>query len=206
MAERASDTVHLYLTEMGRVKLLTGSQERSIGRRISESRTRYRRRLLATDLALQAAADTLERICSGQVRIERTLDSPAGSISVRRRLMSMMRANLPTIQHLIASNQADFRTSVDRRRGWSARFAACRRIIARRRKAMTLIEETPLKRPILEDVRKQLKQIAKRMESLRTELDRADTGGASNPGRVQLRRELQYLVNMNNVIIFSVKQ
>ncbi|MDY0166480.1 MAG: sigma-70 family RNA polymerase sigma factor [Thermoguttaceae bacterium] len=194
MAEKASDTVHVYLTQMGRVQLLTRAEEREIGRRISQSRNRYRSRLLSTDSALQAAADALGKVCDGPARIERTLEAPTGSVRARQRLVAMIRANLPTIRHLIASNEDDFRKALDRRRSWSARFGACRRIIARRRKATALIEETPLRRSILEHVREQLKQIARRMQSLIEELDHTRGDDGSSPNPAQLRRELAYLM------------
>lgn len=193
MAEQASDTVHVYLTQMGRVRLLTRAEEQEIGRRISQSRNRYRSRLLSTDSALQAAADALGKVCEGQARIERTLEAPTGSVRARQRLVAMIRANLPTIRHLIASNEGDFRKALDRRRSWPARFGACRRMVARRRKATALIEETPLRRPILEQVRDQLKQIARRMQSLMEESNHAP-GDGSSPNPAQLRRELAYLM------------
>ncbi len=195
MAEKVSDTVHVYLTQMGLVKLLTAVEERAIARRISESRDRYRRRLLATDLALQTAADTLEQICNNECRIERMLEAPTGTIRARQRLVAMMRINLPTIRSLIASNEADFRASLDKRRAWSTRFAACRRMVARRRKAMALLEETPLRRAVLEQVREKLKQVARRMESLSAEFDRDGHDDGSAPDRRQLRRDLTHLMH-----------
>ncbi len=194
MGETVSDTVHVYLTQMGRIKLLTAAEERAIGRRISESRGRYRQRLFATDLALQTAADTLEQICNGACRIERMLEAPAGSIRARQRLVAMMRTNLPTIRNLIAANEADFRKSLDKRRAWSSRFAACRRIVARRRKTTALLEETPLRRAVLDQVREQLKQVARRMESLSATFDRNGHDGSSAPDRRQLRRDLNHLM------------
>ncbi len=194
MEERGADTVHVYLTQMARVKLLTAAEEQAIGRRIFDSRYRFRRRLLANDLSLQTSADTLEQICDGRIRIERVLEAPTSSVGARRRLVGMMRANLPTIRHLIAANQTDFQKSLDRRRAWAARFAACRRIIARRRKAVALLEETPLRRALLEQVRQQLRQAAQRMESLTSEIDRPRGTQDSGPSRAQLRRELAYLM------------
>ncbi len=194
MAEKVSDTVHVYLTQMGRVKLLTSAEEQSIGRRISESRNRYRRKLLTTDFAIQTASDTLQSICDGRTRIERMLEAPTATIRARQRLVAKMRANLPTIRHLMASNEADFRTASDRRRTWSTRFAAWRRIVARRRKATALIEETPLRRAVLEQVRAQLKQIAQRMESLDAQFHHARDDEGSGPGRGPVRRELAYMV------------
>ncbi len=206
MAEKVSDTVHVYLTQMGRVKLLTPAEERAIGRRISESRYRYRRKLLATDLALQAAADTLEQICDGHSRIERMLEAPTSSIPSRQRLVAMMRANLPTIRHLVDANRVDFQTAQNKRRAWSTRFAAGRRMVARRRKTVSLIEETPLRRAILEQVWEQLKEVTRRMESLSTEFERAQNGENSAPNRVELRRELAYLTELTRETPVSLRR
>ncbi len=204
--EKVSDTVHVYLTQMGRVKLLTPGEELAIGRRISETRYRYRRKLLGTDLAIQKAADTLDRVCSGQVRIERMLEAPTASIRARQRLVAMMRVNLPTIRHLVAANQADFHTVQDRRRAWSTRFAAGRRIVARRRKAVALLEETPLRRSILDSVREELKEVEHRAEAMRSEFDRARHGESAGPDRAELRRELAYLTELTRETPASLRR
>lgn len=194
MPEQVSDTVHVYLTQMGRVKLLTVGQEQAIGRQISETRDRYRRRLLATDVAIEAAADVMQRVLDGKMRIEQTLETPAGSTRVRQRLMSVMRTNLPTIRHLVSSNRDDFHATLERRRPWADRFAACRRIVVRRRKAIALLEETPLRRAILESVRTKLKQLASRMESLSADLASHAPCKEGRQAQVELRQELTNLM------------
>ncbi len=206
MAEKVSDTVHVYLTQMGRVKLLTAAQEQSIGRRISETRERYRRRLLATDAAIQAAADAMERVCAGQDRLEQTLETPASSRRARRHLVSVMQANLPTIRHLVSSSRDDFHAILDRRRSWSARFSACRRIVARRRKAIALLEETPLRRMILEDVRTQLKRLASRMESLSADLASRASNKEAHQSQAELRRELTNLMETTHETPASLRR
>ncbi len=204
--EKVSDTVHVYLTQMGRVKLLTPAEERAIGQRISETRYRYRRKLLATDLAIQKAADTLERVCNGQVRIERMLEAPTGSIRARQRLVAMMRINLPTIGHLVAANAADFRLVQDRRRAWSKRFAAGRRMAVRRRKAVALLEETPLRRAVLEGIREESKEILRRFEDTWSELERAKDGRRAGPDQAELRRELAYFSDLTRETPASLRR
>ncbi len=206
MAEKVSDTVHVYLTQMGRVKLLTAGQEQLIGRRISETRDRYRRRLLATDAAIQAAADVMERVLEGKARIEQTLETPASSTHARQKLISVMRANLPTIRHLVSSSRDDFHGMLDRRRPWSVRFAACRRIVVRRRKATALLEEAPLRRAILEGVRTQLKQLASRMESLSADLASLAPSKGGHQSQADLRQELTNLMEATHETPASLRR
>ena len=206
MPEKVSDTVHVYLTQMGRVKLLTAGQEQAIGRRISETRDRYRRRLLATDAAIHATADVMERVLEGKARIEQTLETSASSTRARQKLMSVIRANLPTIRHLVSSSRDDFHGMLDRRRPWSSRFAACRRIVVRRRKATALLEETPLRRAILEGVRTQLKQLASRMESLSADLASRAPCKERHQSQADLRRELTNLMEATHETPASLRR
>ena len=206
MAEKVSETVHVYLTQMGRVKMITAAQEQVIGRRITETRRRYRRRLLATDAAIEAAADALQRISDGKVRIEQTIESPMRSGRARRRMMSLIRANLPTIRSLIAASRDDFHFLLDRRHAWSARFASCRRIGARRRKAIAMLEETPLRRAIIEEIRAKLRRLTERMEFLSAELAHASPHDDVRPSAQASRDELIRLMESTHETPASLRR
>ena len=211
-----SDAVHLYLTQMGRTKLLSPAAEIDVAQRIRRARNRFRCALLASDFALQTAADTLAQVLDGSVRIERVLEMPLTNVASRRRAEAMIRVNLPTVRHLIAENQADFARSIDAKRSRRAERAsqrARRRIVARRRKAVRLLEETGLRHHLLMRIQRKLEHVDERMQRLDGELrqnngrqSQADSllshrspSGRSNRvtrQKDELRGELAYLMRI----------
>lgn len=63
-----SDPVQLYLAQMGDVPLLSREEEQHLAQRIEKTRDRFRRKLLATDLMLQAGAEMMQKMLSGKMR------------------------------------------------------------------------------------------------------------------------------------------
>jgi RNA polymerase primary sigma factor len=182
-ASKASDAVHVYLTQMGRTKMLTPTAEREVAERIRQTGDRYRQWLLAGDFALQAAADTLQQILDGKVRIERVLNQPLTTTASRRRAEAIIRLNLATVRHLIERNGHDFPKTISKRASKNVRMAARRRLVSRRRKAARLLEECELRRHVLARIHDKLHEIGQRMQRLEATLQqRANGAGGPSVG------------------------
>jgi RNA polymerase primary sigma factor len=78
--ERQPDSVQTYLTQIGKVPLLTREAEFALAKQIEEHRLRYRHSLLSTGYVLQAAVDLLEDVRSGRARLHHVVE-----VSIARR-------------------------------------------------------------------------------------------------------------------------
>jgi RNA polymerase primary sigma factor len=195
MDAHESDPVQLYLAQMGDVPLFSRDEEHRVAMRIERSRYRFRHSLLATDLMLQAGAEMLQKMLTGKMRLENTLQTTVASHAQRQRVLALIEPNLHTLAHLIQENRRDFGFVLSKRHSAASRRVAWRRMMYRRTKAVRLLEETPIRRQVWQVVLEKLKQIARRMDDIQKHL--ADPTIRADDDRVsQLRGELRRLIRL----------
>ncbi len=202
--DQIEDPVRIYLMQMGEIPLLSRREEYSAARQIERSRRRFRHGLLATDYALHAATELLQKIRDGKLRLDRTIEVSVVNLREKRRLMKVLVPNLRTIEHLLRENRRDFALAINKRQPNQARRQAWRRLVRRRNKVVRLIEELKLRTKRLQPVLGKLRQISQRMNDLRrylAELPRPTPTDAKASAeiahrRAELRRELRYLMRI----------
>ncbi len=164
------DPVHIYLTQMGKIPLLTRSQEATTARRIERSRRQFRSAILSTDYALQAAVTLLQKVRDGRLRLDRTIDVSVADIAQKRHVMDVLPSNLRTLRYLLKANRRDFATAISRSHTRGQRREAWHRLVRRRRRAVRLVEEFDLRTQRLQPLLDGLRNISRRMDMLCEEL------------------------------------
>jgi RNA polymerase primary sigma factor len=202
ITEKIDDPVRMYLTQMGEIPLLTREEEISLARKIELTRKQFRKDALSSGFGLQQAIEILEDVVRGELAFDRTLkvnqqDPEIGKADLSDRLPG----NIETLRLLYDAARRDFDRLVELtdgevtpRKGKEAEVAHLkRRIVARRRKAVLLIEELNLQgkkiRPIidlLESRFAEMRRLTKKLQSYR---------GAQikNPIAVEIRSRLATL-------------
>ena len=196
MDGQPSDPVQVYLTQMSRTPLLNRRDEFDAARNIENTRRNFRRAVLATDYMLQAAVGMLRKVAAGQMRVEIVCE---GSLTtkeqLKQRLLSLLGPNLHTLRSLLQRNRSDFAAARSKKRSADQRRQARRRLLFRRAKAVRLIEETPVRRQLLQVALNRLRQISERMGVVRRDL--AEMRRAGDRARAaELRRELRRLIRI----------
>jgi RNA polymerase primary sigma factor len=199
ITEKIDDPVRMYLTQMGEIPLLTREEEISLARKIELTRKQFRKDALSSGFGLQAAIEILEDVVRGELAFDRTLkvnqqDPEIGKADLSDRLPG----NIETLRRLYDAARRDFdRLSeltdpeAPPAKGAEAEIAHLkRRIFARRRKSVLLVEELNLQgkkiRPIidlLESRLAEMRRLSKKLQSYR---------GAQikNPIAVEIRQRL----------------
>jgi RNA polymerase primary sigma factor len=202
--DQIEDPVRIYLMQMGEIPLLSRREEVLAARRIARTRRRFRHALLATDYALHAAVELLQKIRDGKLRLDRTIEVSVINLREKRRLMKLLVPNLHTLDHLLRQNRRDFALAVSKRQPRKLRHQAWCRLVGRRKRALRLIEELGLRTRRLQPMLEKLRQISQRMDDLGKYLSEhpreAPTGyDPSQEAAAQWaedRRELRYLARI----------
>jgi RNA polymerase primary sigma factor len=180
---------------MGEIPMLSRPDEISSARRIEETRTAFRRLLLGNDFVLHGAVELLEKVMSGELRLDRTIEISVTNTTEKKRTLKRLAPNLETIRHLLRLNQADFRIAVDRKRSAAEKHAAWRRLVVRRNKAVRLVEELNLRLGRLMPIMQQLHRISQRMETIKSQLAEPEKL-ISEKQQHELVKELRYLMRI----------
>jgi RNA polymerase primary sigma factor len=189
------DPIRMYLMQMGEIPMLNRADEISSARNIEETRKLFRYLLLANDFVLQGAIELLEKVQSGELRLDRTIEISVTNTSEKKRTLKRLTPNLVTIKHLMRLNQADYRIAIDRRRSPADKHDAWKRLVIRRSKIVRLIEELNLRLGKLMPIMQQLHKIGERMATVKLQLSEPEKL-ISEKQAAELRHELRYLMRI----------
>ena len=189
------DPIRMYLMQMGEIPMLSRADEIASARRIEETRARFRRLLLGNDFVLHAAVDLLEKVASGDLRLDRTIEISVTNTAEKKRTLKRLTPNLVTIKELLKHNQTDFRMAVGKARPRAEKRAAWRRLVVRRNKIVRLVEELNLRLGRLMPIMAQIHKISQRMVLIREQLAEPEKL-ISVKQQTELATELRYLMRI----------
>ena len=191
------DPVRMYLMQMGQIPLLNRAEEISAAKEIEATRFLYRHSMLATDFVLEGAANALEKVRDGELRLDRTIEVSVTNTQEKKNIMRRLGPNLETLRHLLQENRKDYYIAISRRQPMGARRQAWRRLVTRRNKAVRLVEELNLRTNRLQPIFEKLCEISTRMGELRIQISDAESEGSTRGRTIdELRAELRYLMRI----------
>lgn len=193
--DRIDDPVRIYLMQMGGIPLLNRRDEIRAARAIEKARRKFRYTMLATDYILNAAIDLLKKVREGRLRLDRTMDVSVTNLRGKRHIMRLLEPNLRTLLEIQRLNRRDFARMMNRRLPMAERRAARRRLMARRFRAVRLVEELDLRTQKLQPLLEHLTRISQRMDEIVRDLQSLQ-GASQTPWCRELRRDLRYLMKL----------
>jgi len=169
-ARRIDDPVRMYLTQMGEIPLLTREEEIALAKKIELTRMAYRRKVLENDLCMNQAVDLMQAVADGRMPFDRTMKISTTESMSKATILKRLPANLATVRKLLELNLGDWRLTYDTRTAAVTRRAAQERVVTRRRRAVTLLEELPLRTSRITPLMRKLTSMVSKMESLQAGL------------------------------------
>jgi RNA polymerase primary sigma factor len=153
--------------------------------------------MLCNDFMLHAAAELLEKVQGGTLRLDRTIEISVTNTAEKKRILKRIGPNLDTIRALLAQNQADYLQVIDVRLPIGQRRRIWRQLVVRRNKVVRLVEEMNLRLSKLLPYMDKLHAIGHRMATIRQQLaERNEALGEQH--YVELQHELHYLMRITH--------
>jgi RNA polymerase primary sigma factor len=190
------DPVRMYLMQMGEIPMLSRAEEIDSAKRIEATRTKFRRSMLCNDFVLQAAVSLLEKVRDGRLRLDRTIEVSVTNKAEKKHIMRRIGPNLETLVRLLKQNHRDFYRVIDRRQDLEVRRGLWRRLVRRRMKAVRLVEELNLRIQRLQPILDNIRDVSRRMTTIRQQLAEAANGKMIPGSPEELKKELRYLMRI----------
>ena len=169
--EKIDDPVRMYLTQMGEIPLLTREEEISLARKIELTRKQFRKETLSSGFGLFNAIEILEDVMRGELAFDRTLKVNQQDPEVSKAdLSDRLPKAIETLRKMYGAAKDDFRTLLNGGTEEKVDPELKRRVFARKRKAVSLIEELNLQgkkvRPMIDLIESRLAEVRRLQRKL----------------------------------------
>lgn len=190
----SDDPIRMYLSQMADIPLLSRDEEIALAKKIEVTRRQFRRAILENDFAMRATVDVLNKVHCNELPFDRTIKVSLTERLTKEQISARMPHNLRTVDVLLQQNKYDFDLLVRRSINDAERSAARQRFLRRRRKALQLVEELSLRSRRVVPLMKQLENISKRMDFIKSRLESLGCDAVSEDERADLKQELRELI------------
>jgi RNA polymerase primary sigma factor len=188
ISRRIDDPVRMYLTQMGEIPLLTREQEISLAKKIELTRKQFRRKVLESSLSIRTATDILSQVDRGLLPFDRTMKISVSENLAKETITNRLPTNLVTAKRLMEQELADYQALTDDTVEADKKREAKKRMKARQRKCVTLLEELSLRTGKIVPLMKKLKAISTKMQNLERTISEL-TMAAGDPAEIKTLRE-----------------
>ncbi len=187
--KRIDDPVRMYLTQMGEIPLLTREQEIFLAKRIELTRKQFRRKVLASDAAIDSALATLRQVEAGELPFDRTMKICVSENLAKGTIVKRLPENLATVERLLTANRQDYDRLVATRNPQEQERLR-RQMWARRLKCVQLLEELSLRTSRIQAIMKKLVALHQKQRDILRRLDELGPGTEDSAEAAALREEL----------------
>ena len=161
-----ADPVRRYLDQLHDYPILSADEEGAIARQLLELRRRLRRVLLASPYMLAVATEILRKVCQGQLRADRTLETTVFDQAAYREITAGIPQIVWRLDRIVARNQRDAARLCEADMPAFVWRPYARRLTSRTRAAAALAWEAKLRLNALYPQWRQLAAINERVQWL----------------------------------------
>jgi RNA polymerase primary sigma factor len=188
LPEKIDDPVRMYLTQMGEIPLLTRAEELLLAKKIEIARQRYQKQVFSSGLVQGATIKLLEDVIRGDIALDKAVKvTPSGNEDFGKEdVFQLLRTNLETLSKLHRESSKHFAKALDESLSTSYRNRLLVKVQSRTSKGGVLIGEFNLKKNIVNQLRQELSNLYRKMESLTEEIQKIENSRRRGKRRLRV--------------------
>jgi RNA polymerase primary sigma factor len=191
-SRKIDDPIRMYLTQMGEIPLLTREEEIALAKKIEITRKRFRRELMESDYAMKSTIDVLTMVHTSDLPFDRTIKVSVTEGLEKTQIQARMPHNLRTLENMRRAYVLEAETLIlDHSIPFDERRERERKLKARRRKMVILVEELSIRTQRLAPIMKRIEQISQRMTELERRLSRIRNLPSAESEKTSIQNELR---------------
>ena len=191
-SRKIDDPIRMYLTQMGEIPLLTREEEIALAKKIEITRKRFRRELMESDYAMKSTIDVLTMVHTSDLPFDRTIKVSVTEGLEKTQIQARMPHNLRTLENMRRAYVQEAETLIlDHSIPHDERRERERKLKARRRKMVILVEELSIRTQRLAPIMKRIEQISQRMTELERRLSRIRNLPSAESEKTNIQNELR---------------
>ena len=187
LPEKIDDPVRMYLTQMGEIPLLKRAEELLLAKKIEISRHRYQKYVFGSGLALGVTVKVIDDVMRGEMALDKVVKvTPSNNEEISKEdVFRLVRTNQATLRLIHIETSRDFSRLLGEELSAKVSEKICSRVRSRNGKGSVLLNELILKKPVVNQLRHELKTIHRKMNSIENE--KAKIEQARKRGKRKLR-------------------
>ena len=187
LPEKIDDPVRMYLTQMGEIPLLKRAEELLLAKKIEISRHRYQKYVFGSGLALGVTVKVIDDVMRGEMALDKVVKvTPSNNEEISKEdVFRLVRTNQATLRMIHIETSRDFSRLLGEELSEKVSTKISSRVRSRNGKGSVLLQELILKKPVVNQLRHELKTIHRKMNSIENE--KAKIEQARKRGKRKLR-------------------
>ena len=187
LPEKIDDPVRMYLTQMGEIPLLKRAEELLLAKKIEISRHRYQKYVFGSGLALGVTVKVIDDVMRGEMALDKVVKvTPSNNEEISKEdVFRLVRTNQETLRMIHLETSRDFSKLLGEELSEKVSEKICSRVRSRNGKGSVLLQELILKKPVVNQLRHELKTLHRKMNSIENE--KAKIEQARKRGKRKLR-------------------
>ena len=187
LPEKIDDPVRMYLTQMGEIPLLKRAEELLLAKKIEISRHRYQKYVFGSGLALGVTVKVIDDVMRGEMALDKVVKvTPSNNEEISKEdVFRLVRTNQATLRLIHIETSRDFSRLLGEELSAKVSEKICSRVRSRNGKGSVLLQELILKKPVVNQLRHELKTLHRKMNSIENE--KAKIEQARKRGKRKLR-------------------
>ena len=187
LPEKIDDPVRMYLTQMGEIPLLKRAEELLLAKKIEISRHRYQKYVFGSGLALGVTVKVIDDVMRGEMALDKVVKvTPSNNEEISKEdVFRLVRTNQATLRLIHIETSRDFSRLLGEELSAKVSEKICSRVRSRNGKGSVLLQELILKKPVVNQLRHELKTLHRKMNSIGNE--KAKIEQARKRGKRKLR-------------------